>query len=98
MGMMMRPRASESDYLSPREIATLGRGTSAGSAVLGKPHYSRSYTLDTGSIGQVSLLFDANYYIIAIIINHAIIANTFLDASTHLYKRLRPSVRRSVGP
>uniref|UniRef100_A0A8C4NL87 Uncharacterized protein n=1 Tax=Eptatretus burgeri TaxID=7764 RepID=A0A8C4NL87_EPTBU len=52
MGMMMRPRASESDYLSPREIATLGRGTSAGSAVLGKPHYSRSYTLDTGSIGQ----------------------------------------------
>ena len=79
MGMMMRPRASESDYLSPREIATLGRGTSAGSAVLGKPHYSRSYTLDTGSIGQVSLLFDANYYIIAIIINHAIIANTFFS-------------------
>ena len=24
--------------------------------------------------------------------------HTFLDASTHLYKRLRPSVRRSVGP
>uniref|UniRef100_UPI00358F3A4F erbin isoform X2 n=1 Tax=Myxine glutinosa TaxID=7769 RepID=UPI00358F3A4F len=50
--MLMRPRASESDYLSPREIATLGRGTSAGSAVPGKPHYSRSYTLDAGSIGQ----------------------------------------------
>ena len=36
--------------------------------------------------------------VVVVVVSVFVVVDTFLDAPSHLYKRLCPSVRRSVGP